>query len=185
VLDSALLKGSEDMSDQNGEMQSPVHLCLRVPASGSYGLNGERIIQAHNETFDAEGSVYFCKFGLLPARSHLRALSEQIEGGVLTRVLFAIGGPKGLKGYSSILQSVATDRPSNAFAKLIPGYYQRLGQPSGRPSQMWLHLKSRIEAFDLRTMRLRSNKRPLLDVILQTRTPAMIVEVGPAPDQLQ
>ena len=166
------------MNGFDREIQRPAHLFLRLPVAAQSGANAESIIHAHNQIFESEGRVFFCKFGLPPDKSHIKKLNEQITGGVTTHIFFSLRTGKGVRGYSANLKSVSTDPPLPEHSRLIPKYYQAL-QPFEHPGQLWLMLESQIGDFDLRALRLRSNKRALLDVISETRTPAMIVELTP------
>jgi hypothetical protein len=158
-------------------IEETYHLALRVPLVTK--VNGVTIntVMAHDEVVMSKGIAVFAKFGARIGSHIIETLDSQIHEGRET-LLFIVGKKNGeFLGYCARLCAIHQGQLPKNRAGFVPAYYAALDEPAN----LWFVIDRAFHSCDLEPLRLRSNKRPLLAVINETRTVAMVIEMSAAP----
>jgi hypothetical protein len=152
------------------------HLALRIPLATKVDGRDIDTVSAHNDVVSAKGAVAFAKFGAPLVQGTIKLLADQIEQGIET-ALFLVGkkGPD-FTSFKSRLSGIYKGKLPKEIATLTPDYYSLMDD---RETSLWFVVDRPFIPCDLTPLRLRSNKRPLLVVLGESRTPAMVVEIKP------
>jgi hypothetical protein len=157
-------------------METSSHVALRIPLATKVDGRDIDTVSAHNDIVSAKGAVVFAKFGAPLVPGTIKLLTDQIRRGTET-ALFLIGKKgRDFIGFKSRLHAIYQGELPNEAVPLIPYYYALI---ENRETKLWFVVDAPFVACDLAPLRLRSNKRPLLVVIGESRTPAMLVEFKP------
>jgi hypothetical protein len=169
---TAANRKSNSIRDRRRDDAPHYHLVLRIPASARVAGKVINAVSCHNEKFTQCNAVLFAKFGASVVSETLDILNNQIRRGRKTQLVVISKVRKSFIAHHARLGAVHLRQPPPEYERFVPDYYQDLQQV---PS-LWFRLDSPFEACDLKDLRLASNKRSLLDVIRECRTPAMLVE---------
>ena len=154
---------------------TPVHFLLRVPLRTR--ANGDLIptVEAHSEILEAKGAVAFGKFGAAIEQSTIDRLTKQIKDGTKTFLILAAKSGPIFLGFEAEVSEIRGGKLGPELSAVTPPYYAKLyDEPA-----VWFILRGHFSVSDLSSFRLWTKKRPLLDVMSETRTSAMVVEVAP------
>jgi hypothetical protein len=150
-----------------------VHFVLRVPAiTRIRGLRPLDTVEAHNEAAKKVGRVALAKFGQPGTAKRCELLTHQIKAGIETLLLLVVKRGTRFYGFQSSLTSVYYGRQNEKLLTAAPAYYRDLNDAAS----LWFIVDHPFEACDLKTFRLSTNGRPLLDVVSECRTSSMLVE---------
>jgi hypothetical protein len=153
-------------------MRGSYHLLLRVPRLVRTESGVVNIIDAHNELAGEHGPIWFAKFGAPPSAGVVDVLQSQIAEGLNASLI--LGKKEGgvFVGFSAKLQAIILSAPTAEMRNRSPAFYEEMHMT---PSS-WFCVEGPFQATDLGNYRLKSNKRPLVEVMRQTRTSLMLVE---------
>ena len=159
----------------SSERERLAHLFLRIPSESRVGGKSEQVIYEHNTVFLAMNKVFFCKFGARPNEKMIERLRDQIASKMTTFVYFSVRVKKDFVGYRAEMGSIEPRAWDPNMRRFAPPYYDAINQEIYNGC-LWLEIRSEISRCDLMNLRLFSNKRPLLEVLHETRTASMMVE---------
>jgi hypothetical protein len=149
-----------------------IHVAVRIPIKSRVGTMMVDVIQAHNEAAEKWGLTTFAKFGRLPSSASLKQLSSQLEEGRECYLVLVAKVDQTFVGFEAPLVSVHVGRPTSTLTTVAPRYYSQLVEEG----QLWLSISRGFKDSDLSKWRLRSSKRPLLEVVRECRTSLIFVE---------
>jgi hypothetical protein len=151
-----------------------VHLAIRFPLMAKVGGQQFNIVDAHNEVVTRVGCVAFAKFGKPGTNARIAQLRRQIENGNSTLLILIMKRGANFIGFQSQMSAVHLGRPTSQIAAVRPSYYEKIYENP----ELWFVVNRPFAKADLKSIRLASNGRPLLDVLRDSRTASMLVENG-------
>lgn len=177
-----------------------VHIAIRIGNLLNTESGPIDVVTAHNEMFESCPIVAFGKFGKPLSQKMIEILSSQIAEEKQTFLYVVRKTERGFESYRAPLAGVSSASPRArkplpyVVRKTKLGFESSRVTPSDRdvalpraekpaPSpayddefvSTWLCLKSKFVAARTDVLFLRSNRRPLIDVVSETRTPVMLV----------
>ena len=144
------------------------YLVIRVGKELQTHSGPQDVIAAHNELLVRHATVAFGKFGKPLSETIIDILSEQIAEQIPTYLYLVRKVKVGFESYRAPLSDVVAATRSVNVDALSPAY-------KDANVSTWLVVSDGFVETNIEALFLRSNERPLIAVISETRTPAMLV----------
>jgi hypothetical protein len=148
-----------------------LHFVLRVPLMSRANGRSFNTIEAHSQVIEQTGRVALAKFGNPGPAARYKPLKTQIAEDVETLLILVVKRDDRFLGYQSTLGGVHHGSPGE-MVKWAPPYYAMLGESP----RLWFLINAPFQRSQLADFRLASNQRPIVDVMRECRTAAMMVE---------
>lgn len=146
------------------------HVALRMPQIIRLRGHELDVIARHNEVIDRDGEVAFGKFGSKLAPEKRSIIEKQNSQDLAGKLYVIIRSPNGYQANSSpIVRIDVSDDPLQGTP--YPSYYDWLPD---QPTMSFI-LRERLELDTMDELKLASTNQMLEKVLLQTRTPMMMV----------
>lgn len=146
-------------------------LILRVPERVTL-LSGRRVatFKEHNAVSLQYGKVVVGKFGLRPGPKTAASLQNDVAEDLKPSLYMVYKQDGQFSAYRGEIESVSYAKPMPEYDNLIPDYYSELeSQPN-----FWITVIGGLAPSGLFGLNLASSGRPVLEVLRETRTAAML-----------
>lgn len=150
-------------------MKIEKHIAIRLSQPTGVRRGSQSIIGAHNELVRKRGECAFGKFGAPISFSTNRIIVQQLKDDRPTFLYVILRNGSEISAYRSIIRSVITAvTKENAMQFYFPEYYPE------RPASAII-INEELQETSIDDLVVSSSERPLLNAILSTRTPLMLV----------
>lgn len=153
-------------------MRACKHLAIRLSQPATSRRSTFSIIEAHNAVVREHGMCAFGKFGAQISKGTKDLIDTQVNKLELTYLYVILRQRSDIQAYRAKIQSVVPIVGKEEFHRLnFPGYY------SEKPTSAII-ISEELKESKIDDLIVLSSKRALLDAILSSRTPLMIVSLA-------
>ena len=145
------------------------HLAIRLSQPTSVRQSSSSIIDAHNAIVRERGECAFGKFGAQISQGTKDIIDNQIENMEPTYLYVILRKRSNVTAFRASIKNIISSVDRNNFSQLgFPEYYPE------RPASA-IVLSEELKESKIDDLIVASSERPLLDAILSSRTPLMLV----------
>lgn len=150
-------------------MREIKHLAIRLSQPTSGRQTSQSVIDAHNAIVRERGECAFGKFGAQISKGTKDFIDTQIENLEPTYLYVILRKGSNVAAFRAGIKKIILSVDRDNFSQLgFPGYYPE------RPASA-IVLSEELKASKIDNLIVASSERPLLDAILSSRTPLMLV----------
>ncbi|WP_424180031.1 hypothetical protein [Yoonia sp. TsM2_T14_4] len=150
-------------------MEIGKHIAIRLSQPTGVRRGRQSIIGAHNDLVRVSGECAFGKFGAPISFTTKKIIDSQLSNEIQTFLYVILRDGANITAYRSKIQNVvATVTKESALQFHFPEYYPE------RPASAII-ISEELKETTISDLLVSSSKRPLLNAILSSRTPMMLV----------
>lgn len=150
-------------------MEIDKHIAIRLSQPTGVRRSSQSIIGAHNELVRMRGECAFGKFGAPISFSTKKIIDSQLGDEKPTFLYVILRNGAAISAYRSKIKNVVTKiTKENAVQFYFPEYYPE------RPASAII-ISEELQETTIDELVVSSSERPLLNAILSSRTPLMLV----------